>query len=90
MSEIAWFFVILFGWKNLFFTIPPLSLATPNFCRSNKILGVFKIKRKIKIKNYDGTIIEVEVNINIYNFDNEPFDRLNIIQDYEIFLSLVT
>lgn len=29
------------------------------------------MKRKIKTTNYDGTIIEVEVNINIYNFDKE-------------------
>ena len=31
------------------------------------------MKRKIKTTNYDGTIIEVEVNINIYNFDKENY-----------------
>ena len=31
------------------------------------------MKRKIKTTNYDGTIIEVEVNISIYNFDKENY-----------------
>ena len=31
------------------------------------------MKRKIKTTNYDGTVIEVEVNINIYNFDKENY-----------------
>lgn len=31
------------------------------------------MKRKIKTTNYDGTIMEVEVNINIYNFDKENY-----------------
>ena len=31
------------------------------------------MKRKIKTTNYDGTIIEVEVNINIYNYDKENY-----------------
>ena len=31
------------------------------------------MKRKIKTKNYDGTIIEVEVNINVYNYDKENY-----------------
>ena len=29
------------------------------------------MRRKIKTTNYDGTVIEVEVNINIYKFDKE-------------------
>ena len=28
---------------------------------------------KIKTKNYDGTIIEVEVNINVYNYDKKNY-----------------
>lgn len=31
------------------------------------------MKRKIKTTNYDGTIIEVEVNINVYNYDKENY-----------------
>lgn len=31
------------------------------------------MKRKIKTANYDGTIIEVEVNINVYNYDKENY-----------------
>ena len=37
------------------------------------ILRGCKLKKKIKITNYDGTIIEVEVNINMYNFDKENY-----------------
>ncbi len=31
------------------------------------------MKRKIKTTNYDGTVIEVEVNINVYNYDKENY-----------------
>lgn len=31
------------------------------------------MRRKIKTTNYDGTVIEVEVNINIYKFDKENY-----------------
>lgn len=31
------------------------------------------MKKKIKTTNYDGTIIEVEVNINVYNYDKENY-----------------
>lgn len=31
------------------------------------------MKRKIKTTNYDGTIIEVEVNINVYNYDKQNY-----------------
>ena len=31
------------------------------------------MKKKIKATNYDGTIIEVEVNINVYNYDKENY-----------------
>lgn len=29
------------------------------------------MQKKIKTTNYDGTIVEVEVNINVYNYDKK-------------------